>query len=99
MTAYLIVQQTIRDANKLEEYRSKVVPVLEKYGGSFITKGGSHKFLAGPGGLADRVAIVAFPDMAALDAWYNSSEYRPLIPLRKSAVILETESLIALEGA
>jgi uncharacterized protein (DUF1330 family) len=41
MTAYLIVQQTIRDADKLEEYRTKVVPVLEKYGGRFITKGGS----------------------------------------------------------
>lgn len=99
MTAYLIVQQTIRDANKLEEYRSKVVPVLEKYGGRFITKGGSHKFLAGPSGLADRVAIVEFPDMAALHAWYNSSEYEPLIELRKSAVVLDSESLIALEGA
>jgi uncharacterized protein (DUF1330 family) len=99
MTAYLIVQQTIRDADKLEEYRTKVVPVLEKYGGRFITKGGRHKFLTGAGGPADRVAIVAFPDTAALDAWYNSTDYKPLIALRESAVVAETERLIALEGA
>ena len=99
MTAYLIVQQTIRDADKLEEYRIKVTPVLEKYGARFLTKGGSHKFLVGPSCLPDRVAIVEFPDMATLVTWYNSPEYEPLIGLRKSAVILETETLIALEGA
>jgi Domain of unknown function (DUF1330) len=38
MTAYLIVQQTIRDATKLEEYRTKVAPMLARYEGRFLTK-------------------------------------------------------------
>ena len=47
MTAYLIVQQTIRDATKLEEYRTKVAPMLARYEGRFLTKGGRHKLLEG----------------------------------------------------
>ena len=99
MPAYLIVQQTIRDAEKLEEYRVKVTPVLAKYGARFLTKGAGHKLLAGAGALPERMAIVEFPDMATLIAWYNSAEYQPLIALRQSAVDPNTEALITLEGA
>ncbi len=99
MPAYLIVQHTIRDAEKLEEYRIKVTPVLAKYGARFVTKAGSHKLLAGAGPLPERMAIVKFQDIATLNAWYNSSEYRPLIALRQSAVDPSSEVLITLEGA
>jgi uncharacterized protein (DUF1330 family) len=98
MAAYLIVQQTIIDPAKLEEYRAKVVPMLAKHGARFLTKGGSHKLLEGACRPPDRIAIVEFPDMAALNAWYNSSEYQPLIVLRQSAVDPTTETLMTLEG-
>ena len=28
--------------------------------------------------------VIEFPDMAAINAWYASPEYQPLIELRKS---------------
>ena len=37
--------------------------------------------------------------MSALNAWYNSAEYQPLIALRQSAVDMDKETLITLEGA
>ena len=40
--------------------------------------------------------MIEFPDMAALNAWYNSPEYQPLIKLRQSAAI---DMPITLEGA
>jgi uncharacterized protein (DUF1330 family) len=43
--------------------------------------------------------IIEFPDMAALNAWYNSPEYQPLIALRHSAVDMNKETLFTLEGA
>jgi uncharacterized protein (DUF1330 family) len=43
--------------------------------------------------------IIEFPDMGAMDAWYNSAEYQPLIALRQSAVDMDRETLITLEGA
>ena len=45
MAAYLVVEHTITDSVKFEEYRSKVALVLAKHGGRYLTKGGSHKLL------------------------------------------------------
>jgi uncharacterized protein (DUF1330 family) len=36
--------------------------------------------------------------MAALNAWYNSPEYQPLIALRHAAVDMNRETLFTLEG-
>jgi uncharacterized protein (DUF1330 family) len=47
----------------------------------------------------DRVVIIEFPDIGALNAWYNSAEYQPLIILRQSAVDMDKETLITLQGA
>jgi hypothetical protein len=43
MAAYLVVEHIITDAKKFEEYRTKVGPMITKYGGRYLTKGGSHK--------------------------------------------------------
>ena len=45
MSAYLVVEHTITDAAKFEEYRTKVGPMIAKHGGRYLTKGGSHKLL------------------------------------------------------
>jgi uncharacterized protein (DUF1330 family) len=42
------------------------------------------------------VVIVEFPVRSALEAWYNSPEYQPLIELRRAAA---KDMLIVLEGA
>jgi uncharacterized protein (DUF1330 family) len=99
MAAYLIVEHTIADAAKFEEYRVQVAPMIERHGGRYITKGGSHKVLETARRPPDRVVIIEFPDMSALNAWYNSAEYQPLIALRQSAVDMDREILITLEGA
>jgi len=39
---------------------------------------------------------IEFPDMAALNAWYTSPEYQPLIPLRHASA---KDMLIKVEGA
>ncbi len=44
------------------------------------------------------MVIIEFPDMQALDAWYGSPEYQPLIALRK-ACTSELDMLMILEGA
>ena len=43
------------------------------------------------------MVIIEFPDMRALDAWYTSPEYQPLIALRKQCRS-ELDMLITLEG-
>ena len=96
MAAYLIAEHKITDADKFEEYRSKVAPMIAHYGGRYLTLGGSHKILEQGYWQPDRVVIIEFPDMASLEAWYGSPGYQPLIKLRQEAAI---DMLITLEGA
>jgi hypothetical protein len=39
MRAYYIAEHIITDPSKFEEYRVKVLPMIEKYGGRYLTKG------------------------------------------------------------
>lgn len=96
MPAYLIAEHTITDAAKFDEYRIKVGPMIAKHGGRYITKGHEQVEKDNAVWQPGRVVIVEFPDMAALNAWYSSDEYKPLIALRRAA---SKDVLITLNGA
>ena len=97
MPAYIIAEHVITDAAKFEEYRTKVGPTIAKYGGRYLTKGGPH-LPEGGHWKPERVVIIEFPTMNALNTWWNSPEYRPLVPIRKSSTS-DQDMLIVLEGA
>jgi uncharacterized protein (DUF1330 family) len=97
MAAYLIVEHSITDAAKFEEYRAKAAPTIAKHGGRYLTKGGSHKMPEGGHWRPDRVVVIEFPDMDSLNAWYMSSEYQPLIALRKESTS-NMDMMFMLEG-
>ena len=97
MPAYLIVEHIITDAKKFDEYRTKALPTIEKHGGRYLTKGGSHKFPEGGHWKPERVVIIEFPDMNRLNAWYVSPEYQPLIALRKECTS-DLDMMMTLEG-
>ena len=96
--AYLVVEHIVTNAEKFEEYRIKVGSMIAKHGGQYLTKGGSHKFPEGGHWKPERVVVIEFPDMDALNAWYTSPEYQPLIALRKESTS-DMDMLITLEGA
>lgn len=98
MAAYLIAEHVITDHAKFDEYRTKAAPIIAKYGGRYLTKGGSHKLPEGGHWSPERVVIIEFPDMQALNAWYVAPEYQPLIALRKQCTS-DMDMLIILEGA
>jgi uncharacterized protein (DUF1330 family) len=47
MPAYLIAEHIITDAAKFEEYRTKVGPMMAKYGARYLTKSGGQKNAGG----------------------------------------------------
>lgn len=98
MAAYLIVEHIITDAAKFDEYRTKVAPMIAKHGGRYLTKGATHKLPEGGHWKPERVVIIEFPDMDALNRWYSSPEYQPFIALRK-ACTSDLDMLFMLEGA
>jgi len=97
MAAYLIAEHIVTDAAKFEEYRTKVSSMIERHGGRYLTKGGSHKMPEGGHWTPQRVVIIEFPDMQSLDAWYKSTEYQPLLALRKSCTS-DLDMMFTLEG-
>jgi uncharacterized protein (DUF1330 family) len=99
MPAYLVVEHRITDPAGFEEYRVKVAPVIARYGGRYLTKGGTHRVMETTHWQPDRVAIIEFPDMAALEAWYASPDYKPLMALRFASVDMDRDILISIEGA
>jgi uncharacterized protein (DUF1330 family) len=98
MPAYLIAEHIVTDDAKFDEYVTKVRPMMAKHGGRYLTKGSAHKLPEGGHWKPERVVIIEFPDMDALNAWYNSPEYKPLIALRKSCTS-DQDMLFVLEGA
>jgi len=79
MPAYVVGAHKITYSGKFEEYKTKVGPVVAKYGGRYLTRGDNLKMPEGGHWTPEE-----FPDMASLNAWYTSPEYQPLIALRKS---------------
>jgi uncharacterized protein (DUF1330 family) len=98
MPAYLVVEHIITDPIKFEEYRSQVGPLIAKFGGRYLTKGNTHRQPEGGHWRPERMVVIEFPDMHALEAWYGCSEYQPLIELRKHCTS-ELDMLYMLESA
>jgi uncharacterized protein (DUF1330 family) len=95
MTAYLIGEIEVTDPSVYEEYRRQVLPVVQKYGGKFIVRGGKVETLEG-GWAPKRLVALEFPSMEQARKFYRSPEYAPLIVLRKKA---SRGKLVIVEGA
>lgn len=94
MVAYLYVNIQVTDGAGFEAYRAQVPATIEKFGGRYLARGGPGVRLEGEL-TARRQVLLEFPDMAALQAWYGSDEYRPLLELRQRTSIGE---VMAFEG-
>src|SRR5262249_24409643 len=95
MPVYLVVEiARIHDAATYDQYIEAIPPVVARYGGRYVVRGGPVVALAG-GWAPARVIIVEFDTSDALGARVASPEYRALAPMRESST--ETRA-IALEG-
>jgi len=93
MTAYYIGQHEIVDETAFADYLTQTIPFIEKHGGRYLTKAGTHEMLEGKP--LSRVVVVEFPSKQAIKNWYNDPGYRPLIAKRHAAA---GSVMIAVEG-
>ncbi|HZF14549.1 MAG TPA: DUF1330 domain-containing protein [Steroidobacteraceae bacterium] len=82
MAAYVLANVEITDPAGFEEYRKAVPATIARYGGRYLTRGGTTDALEGSW-LPKRVVLLEFPSAARAREWYGSPEYRPLIALRQ----------------
>ena len=85
MPAYCLFDNLeVTDPAALKEYTSRVVPVVEQFGGRYVVLGGAVDRVEGDWAPAFPV-MIEFPSLAHARRWYGSAEYRELKALRQSA--------------
>lgn len=85
MPAYFLVDtREVKDAAKMEEYKTRVTPVVEKFGGRYLVIGGPFEVVEGEWRPVFPV-LIQFPSMDEARRWYDSEEYRELKRLRLTA--------------
>lgn len=94
MPAYIHASVEVTDPVLYETYRAQAPAVIAAFGGRYLVRGGAVTALEGAAPTTRQV-ILEFPDMARLQAFYNSPQYRELVAIRLKA---GRSTLVAIEG-
>ncbi len=85
MAAYCLFDNVkVHDPAKLEQYAAAVEPIVRRYGGRYVLKGGRCDVVEGKWRPTYPV-MIEFPGLEQAYGWYNSEEYQELKELRLSA--------------
>ena len=86
MSAYALFDNVeVHDAAGLEIYKSRVQPVVERYGGRYVVLGGSTEIIEGDWHPRFLV-MIEFPSLEDAQRWYASPDYEELKAIRQSSV-------------
>jgi len=83
---YLVDVREIKDAAMMEEYRARVAPIVEKFGGRYVVLGGPCEVVEGSYQPVFPV-MIEFPSMREARQWYDAEEYRELKRMRLAATV------------
>jgi uncharacterized protein (DUF1330 family) len=83
--AYSITEVVeVLDPAGAQRYAELTPVTVDKFGGRFVVLGASPTVAEGEAGVA--VAVVEWPDMETLQAWYDSPEYAPARAIAATAM-------------
>ena len=94
MAAYMIVNLQVTDPSSFKEFQEGFPPVLERFGGKYLARGGKAERWEGlweP----SRVIIFEFPSFDHAKGLYESKEYEPLKAIRMQS---SKSDLIVVDG-
>ncbi len=84
MAVYFIVDVNITDAQSYAEYSKQVGPMVARYGGRFLVRGGETTTIEGDW-QPKRLVVIEFADTQRFRAWYDSPEYTEVRDIRFKA--------------
>ncbi len=79
--AYLIIEARISDPKKFLDYAGAASALVARMGGRYVVMGGAQEWLEGPTDAA-RTVVSEWPDRASALAFWHSTEYAKIKPLR-----------------
>lgn len=94
LKGYAIAEISVSDPEAYKPYVAAVGPIVTKFGGVYIVRGGETVTMEGapPTG---RIVVIEFPSLAAARAFYESDEYQAVLPIRLKAA---TSRIFFVEG-
>ena len=81
---YVIAEITVTDTEAYKQYAAAVAPVVAKFGGKYIVRGGQTVAMEGDAP-AGRIVVIEFVSLAAAQSFEDSAEYRDVADLRHKA--------------
>ena len=80
--AYVIEDVKITNNENYEKYKALAKPLVEKYGGQYLTRGGEMNIIQEELWSPTRVVLLKFPDMKSANIGINSPDYEPVKKMR-----------------
>ena len=84
MKAYLVAHIEVHDPEGFAEYRERVAPLVARFGGRYLVRGGTAHPVEGDWRVP-RLVIIEFDNLDAARTFYHSDEYQEILPLRLGA--------------
>ena len=78
MSAFLIVDVLVQDANGFELYRQKVASIVYDFGGKFLVRGGEYTIKQSELWSPNMLVIIEFQSRNQAERFVNSSEYKKI---------------------
>ncbi len=87
MSAYVIADVTVTDAEKMAKYREWSTKAMQEHGAEVLVRGGEFEVLEGPW-TPSRLVLLKFPSRDAAKAFYISQTYSHARTLREGAGVM-----------
>ncbi|WP_394688569.1 DUF1330 domain-containing protein [Hoeflea sp.] len=85
MTAFFVSRIKVKDPVKMQDYAAATGPTIAGHKGALVLRGRAVQTLVGEDPGQHMTSVVQFPDIDALNAWFNSPEYQQHAGLRDEA--------------
>lgn len=95
MPTYVIVEVSIHDHKKYEEYKKLTPASIAAFNGKFVVRGGQTITLEGDW-KPERIVVLEFPSVERATEWWNSDLYTEAKVIRQQSA---NTKMIIVEGA
>jgi uncharacterized protein (DUF1330 family) len=85
MAAYLVVDSKLNDPEHYEQYKLRAKPIVEKFGGEYLARGGAMSVKEDKLWSPTRMVLIRFPSSEQAEAFYQSTEYQSVLGISKQS--------------
>jgi uncharacterized protein (DUF1330 family) len=95
MSVHVLIDIKVKNPDMYGEYVRKVPPIVKKFGGRYLVRGGKITTISGDWH-PERVIVLEFDSSEQVRKWLDSPEYAEVAHLRENATITNA---IMIEGS